>query len=183
MGGMMWACASNTCLSVEFGAYYTRGRLSERAFSGPHTHLANRRVFGISAPETVFNFVLTPTWITTSHLSQAVQQLAPRSLCSTLASVALLNTCLRITHTHLLRHTPADAAVTTTIIMSLVTVLGSMGTGGRVPGKGNVYGFGGIPPSLKEKKLKEAKLQNAVAKATVSTTDANTEPKKKEESK
>ncbi|XP_069160389.1 ell-associated factor Eaf-like [Procambarus clarkii] len=41
--------------------------------------------------------------------------------------------------------------------MSLVTVLGSMGNGGRVPGKANVYGFGGIPPSLKEKKLKEAK--------------------------
>ncbi|XP_064106701.1 probable serine/threonine-protein kinase irlC [Macrobrachium nipponense] len=57
--------------------------------------------------------------------------------------------------------------------MSIVTVLGSMGTGGRVPGRGNaMYGFGGIPPSLKEKKLKEAKLQNALAKAQATAASA-----------
>lgn len=69
--------------------------------------------------------------------------------------------------------------------MSLVSVLGSMGTGGRIPGKANVYGFGGIPPSLKEKKLKEAKLHSAGSTKTTVTTppDTHTEPKKKEESK
>ncbi|KAG7159374.1 hypothetical protein Hamer_G022809 [Homarus americanus] len=38
-------------------------------------------------------------------------------------------------------------------------------------------------PSLKEKKLKEAKIQNAVAKARVTTPETHNEPKKKEESK
>ncbi|KAK8378964.1 hypothetical protein O3P69_009591 [Scylla paramamosain] len=60
-----------------------------------------------------------------------------------------------------------------TCAMSLVTVLGSMGTGGRVPGKANVYGFGGLPPSLKEKKLKEAKLQNALSKPPTSSSSSS----------
>lgn len=67
--------------------------------------------------------------------------------------------------------------------MSLVTVLGSMGTGGRIPGRANVYGFGGIPASLKEKKLKEAKLQNAHAKAAVIAAEHAAETKKKDDSK